>query len=47
MKESAKTLARNFGMFNVKMGLTDLHDSPCVSVVLIKAFSVLLLQACL
>ena len=34
----------------LKMGLTDLRDSHCVSVVLIKdikAFSVLLLQACL
>ena len=29
------------------MGLTDLHNPHCVSVVLIKAFSVLLLQACL
>ena len=29
------------------MGLTDLRDSNCVSVVLIKAFLVLLLQACL
>ena len=32
---------------HVKMELTDLRDSHCVSVVLIKAFSVLLLQACL
>ena len=29
------------------MELTDLRDSHCVSVVLIKTFSVLLLQACL
>ena len=29
------------------MGLTELRDSHCVSVVLIKAFSVLLLEACL
>ena len=29
------------------MELTDLRDSHCVSVVLIKAFSVLVLQACL
>ena len=35
------------GTWHVKMGLTELRDSHCVSVVLIKAFSVLLLQVCL
>ena len=39
---------RSFEQTNhVKMGLTDLRDSRCVSVVLIKAFLVLRLQACL
>ena len=37
---------RSFEQTNhVKMGLTDLRDSRCVSVVLIKAFLVLRLQA--
>ena len=34
-------------ILHVKMGLTDLRNSHCVFVVLIKVFSVLLLQACL
>ena len=39
---------RSFEQTNhVKMGLTDLRDSRCVSVVLTKAFLVLRLQACL
>ena len=39
---------RSFEQTNhVKMGLTDLRDSRCESVVLIKAFLVLRLQACL
>ena len=39
---------RSFEQTNhVKMGLIDLRDSRCVSVVLIKAFLVLRLQACL
>ena len=32
--------SRYFGIFYVKMGFTDLRDSHCVSVALIKAFSV-------
>ena len=36
-----RTLARIYCTFNVKMGLTDLHNSHCVSLVSIKAFSVL------
>ena len=39
---------RSFEQTNhVKMGLTDLRDSRCEYVVLIKAFLVLRLQACL
>ena len=35
------------GTWHVKMGMTELRNSHCVSIVLIKAFSVLLLQVCL
>ena len=40
---SLKLKKKGLSTTHVKMGLTDLRDSHCVSVVLIKAFSVLLL----
>ena len=43
----SETTKKGLSTKHVKMGLTDLRDSHCVSVVLIKAFSALLLQACL